>query len=211
MLAARTGTAGQVAHENGTAWVMRSLSRWGGLRPQRDRRPHRRRLRPAHDEAADGRPGRSSVCGMFNEHCRPSRHACHWVPIRVAGCSIATSRTMVRWRSNDLEGDRSHSHLDPDLLIYGWSPLTESNRRPSPYHREFPVVIARHCVLPSAEQLVGLTPIAACDRPGLSGCGIRNRASPGPPNGKDDGGAACHPGSARMAQCRPVTSKPTVR
>jgi hypothetical protein len=120
MLAARTGTAGQVARENGTAP--------GSCPACRDAEDF---ARSSTDGLTAGPPTRPVMRLQTTDWAGPDRVACS--TNTAARLVTAASRCRSGWltvqqrrpeRRSDggqmiLKVTRSHSHLDPDLLIYG--------------------------------------------------------------------------------------------
>ena len=99
-------------------------------------------------------------------------------------------------------------------LLMTWSPLTESNRRPSPYHAHFPGFTARQALPAGRRQAL----IWVLPRPAASATAQAIAPTAGAaagtglcPAGSSHPRLCCHSGPARGAACRPATSTPTVK
>jgi len=120
--------------------------------------------------------------------------------------SQVTSTRLVRHlplKCHSIEGG-TRLHIRKTLPT--WSPLTESNRRPSPYHPQFPGFTARWrgCRAAASDGQAAAVACHAAGKVRLRHSGRARRAA-----GVKGAGTFCS-GPVCEAGCRPVTAGPTV-
>ena len=152
--------------------------------------------------------------------CSPDRNRCTGPTVgELPGHEYLPCACLARHlplKCHSIEGG-TRFHIRKAFMT--WSPLTcpltESNRRPSPYHLKSSRFSARQGLprRPPASADPDLVP--ACGICGHSGhrTGSRVAASAGPRPAGDDSGPRlpCRSGPARGTACRPATSAPAVK
>jgi hypothetical protein len=157
-----------VTHRTGCAWRRRSDTTSLSL-PIRQEGPGSvegsslRKPRPGHGSSF--RRARSRTCSPGRSRsARP-------IPQQTAWSQVPVLLGVLPLKCHSPEGS-TRFHIRKAFTT--WSPLTESNRRPSPYHPHFPGFTAREALPagPPASADLALAPACGiCDRSGHRACG----------------------------------------